>query len=103
MEFNKKAQERDNARVYRSIEDNAHIEEVQSKLEDDLQKEEMDRIRREKDACEIAKLKAEQTQKANKEKEKKRQDEMNKERKEMYDRVIQEAIEKRERMEAQVH
>jgi len=98
-----KAQERDNARIYKSIEDDAKKTEVQIKLEEDLQKEEINRIRKEKQMCEMAKLKTEKVQKANKEKERKRREDMIKERKEAYERIIQEAVEKTGRMESQVY
>jgi len=98
-----KTQERDNARIYKSIEDDAKKTEVQIKLEEDLQKEEINRIRREKAICEMAKLKTEKVQKANKEKERKRREDMIKERKEAYDRIIQEAVEKTGRMESEVY
>lgn len=102
MEFNKKAIDRDNARVYRSIEENARFDEMQGKLEEDQQQEEMERIRREREMCQTARSKAEQMQQADKEKQKKRQEEMMKERKQAYDRIVMEAMEKRERLETEV-
>lgn len=102
MEFNKKAQNRDNARAYKEIENNTKIMDIQEKLEKEREEEEMNKLRREQEMCKSARLKSQQSMIDDMEKMRQNNDRMNKERKNMYNLIIEDAIKRSEQIKNEV-
>ncbi len=97
MEFTKKAQERDNSRIFKSIEDTAHMLELQAAYERQRLASEIARVSRERQRLEQAKVKAKQLQEKDLERVKIMHEKMEEERRRSYDQMLKDVEVRRER------
>ena len=102
MAFTKKAQDRDNSRIFKSIEETAKILELQASFEHKRVASEIQMLQKEKQKRECAKIKAVQLHKLNIEKSERRKKELEEERKKGYELLIRDAQERLNRIKLQV-
>ena len=102
MEYSKKERVRDTSRLYKSIEKNRRMEDLQADLEQKLKDEELKEFERQKIKCEADKVRTQELQQKYIEKEKRKKSEHMEDHRRYFEEIIIKAKEICEKREQEV-